>query len=82
MEAAIRALANIITVRGNTFRIWVLAQSIKQPSARASIPLGQFDPSLDVITGDVKAQAVVERYENPVGSTPEFRTRYFRYLYN
>jgi len=35
-----------------------------------------------VITGDVKAQAVVERYENPVGTGPQMRTRYFRYLYN
>jgi hypothetical protein len=81
-EAAIRRIANLITVRSNTFRIWVLAQSIKQPGARLSIPLGQFDPKLDVITGDVKAEAVVERYENPPGTTPKYRLRYFRYLYN
>jgi hypothetical protein len=84
-EAVIRRIANLITVRSNTFTIWALAQSIKQPTVRSGIPLGQFDPTIDVITGNVKAQAVVERYEIlPIaaGNTPKYRTRYFRYLYN
>ena len=34
----IRALANVITVRGNTFKIWALAQSIKQPPVRGANP--------------------------------------------
>jgi hypothetical protein len=78
-EAAIRALANIITVRSGAFKIWVLAQSIKQPPGST---FGTFTPGKDIITGEVKAQAVVERYENPVGNPPQYRTRYFRYLYN
>ena len=79
-EAAIQRLANIITVRSSTFTIWVLAQSIKQPPTTPII--GQYNPNFDIITGEVKAQAVVERYENPPGSAPKFRVRYFRYLYN
>ena len=82
-EAVIRRIGNLITVRSNTFTIWVLAQSIKQPNVPTRIqPIGTFDSTVDLITGDVRAQSVVERYENPPGSTPHFRTRYFRYLYN
>jgi hypothetical protein len=81
-EQAIRRIGNLITVRSNTFTIWVLAQSIKQPQGAT---LGTFTPGVDVITGDVKAQAVVERYESSPGtvnSPVRYRTRYFRYLYN
>jgi hypothetical protein len=82
MEQTIRRIANLITVRSNTFTIWALAQSIKQPPTTPSP--GTFNANYDVITGEAKAQAVVERYENPpgAGTTPEFRLRYFRYLYN
>jgi hypothetical protein len=79
-EAAVRRIANDITVRSSTFTICVWAQSIKQPAINPNP--GTFNPNTDVITGDVKAQAVVERYENPPGSAPKYRTRYFRYLYN
>jgi hypothetical protein len=61
----------------------VLAQSIKQPPTNHNP--GTYNPNLDVITGDVKAQAVVERYEptpGVAGTKPEFRLRYLRYLYN
>jgi hypothetical protein len=78
-EAAIRRIANLITVRSSTFTIWVLAQSIKDVDKN-----GQYNPppaNQDFVAGEVKAQAVVERYENPIG-TVKFRTRYFRYLYN
>jgi len=79
-EAAIRRIANLITVRSSTFTIWVIAQSIKQPPP---IPVPRvFTPGVDQITGEVRAQAVVERYESPPGSAPQFRVRYFRYLYN
>jgi hypothetical protein len=77
-EAAIRRIGNLITVRSNAFTIWVIAQSLKQPTARGAIPIGQFDPTLDLITGEVRAQAVVERYEQ--GGLVKFRTKYFRYL--
>jgi hypothetical protein len=79
-EVAIRRIANLITVRSNTFTIWVMAQSIKEPNIIGQ-NFGKFEAN-DLITGEVKAQAVVERYENPPGSAPKFRTRYFRYLYN
>ncbi|MGA2605633.1 MAG: hypothetical protein ABSG14_15550 [Verrucomicrobiia bacterium] len=80
-EATIRRIGNLITVRSNTFTIWALAQSIRQPLGST---FGTFNPppaGQDVITGEVKAQAVVERYENPPGSAPEYRLRYLRYLY-
>jgi hypothetical protein len=78
-EEIIRRIANIITVRSSTFTVWVMAQSIKQPPTST---IGTYNPTFDLITGEVRAQAVVERYENPPGSAPKFRTRYFRYLYN
>ena len=81
-EYAIRRLANIITVRSSTFTVWVMAQSIKQVPVPTTPTIGLFTPGVDQITGEVRAQAVVERYEAPVGSAPKFRVRYFRYLYN
>jgi hypothetical protein len=77
-EAAIRGIASLITVRSSTFTIWVLTQSIKQPPNTPSP--GTYNPTYDVITGEVRAQAVVERYENPPGSAPKYRLRYLRYL--
>jgi hypothetical protein len=81
-EQAIRRIANLITVRSSTFTIWVMAQSIKDVDKN-----GRYNPppglnNSDFITGEVRAQAVVERYEDPLGSAPKFRVRYFRYLYN
>lgn len=81
-EAAIRRIANLITVRSNTFTIWVLAQSIKQPPGSTIGTFNPNPPNMDLITGDVRAQAVVERYEKPPGSKPEYRMRYLRYLSN
>jgi hypothetical protein len=76
-EAAIRRIANLITVRSNAFTIWVIAQGIKQPPGAA---IGTFIPGTDLITGEVRAQAVVERYEQ--AGQVKFRTKYFRYLYD
>ncbi|HTS19672.1 MAG TPA: hypothetical protein VMP11_19005 [Verrucomicrobiae bacterium] len=79
-EQVIQRIANLITVRSNTFTIWAVAQSIKQPPGAT---LGTFTTGLDQITGEVRAQAVLERYEsNPgvTGSVPKYRLRYFRYL--
>jgi hypothetical protein len=82
-ERAIRRIANLITTRSNAFTIWVIAQSIKQPTTSPTI--GTFTPGVDQITGEVRAQAVVERYEFPATPAPptavNFRTRYFRYIY-
>ena len=86
-EAVIRRIANLITVRSSTFTIWVLGQSIKQQPAGLGIrltPIGQFDQRVDTITGEVKAKAIVQRYEDTTTTPPSirFRTKYFRYLYD
>lgn len=82
-EAVIRRIANLITVRSNTFTIWVVAQSIKEPPNIPGQVIGLYQPNLpDLITGEVRAQVVVERYVD-TSTTPgkvKFRTRYFRYL--
>jgi hypothetical protein len=77
-EIAIRRLGNLITVRSNTFTIWVIAQSIKEPTGLAGQSIGMFQPGTDLITGEVRAKAVVERYEQ--AGVVKFRVRYFRYL--
>ncbi len=79
-ETSIRRIANLITTRSSTFTIWVTAQSIKQPSTST---IGRYNPALDAITGEVRMQVVVERYESTpgvIGSVPRFRVRYLRYL--
>ncbi len=85
-EAAIRRIANTITTRSNAFTVWVVAQSIKQVNGPARTqPIGTFDSTMDVITSEVRARAVVERYETSpgnAGNQVKYRTRYFRYLYN
>ena len=80
-EAIIRRIANLITVRSNTFTIWAIAQSIKEPPNATGQTIGTFQNGIDIITGEVKVQAIVERYEDASTSPPtvRFRTRYFRY---
>jgi hypothetical protein len=83
-EATIRRIANLITVRSNTFTVWVIAQSIKEPNLASGQTFGTFQPGVDIITGEVRAQAVVERYEDPPppsATAVKFRTKYFRYIY-
>ncbi|MGD0651556.1 MAG: hypothetical protein ABSA97_10530, partial [Verrucomicrobiia bacterium] len=79
-EATIRRIANLLTVRSNIFTIWAIAQSIKEPNLQTGQMFGTFQPAVDLITGEVKLQAIVERYENPPG-TVRFRTKYYRYWY-
>ena len=83
MEATIRRIANLITVRSNTFTIWVLAQSIEpppdQPSGHSIRHLRARTRSL----AKLRAQAVVEQYKTTPGtpnSPVKYRLRYFRYL--
>jgi hypothetical protein len=83
-ELIARKIANLITTRSNAFTIWAVAQGIKKvdPSSTPGIFLG----GKDLITGEVKVQAVVERYEDtnlPVNdpNRVKFRTKYFRYIY-
>ncbi len=74
-QQLIRRISNLITTRSNTFTIWAIAQAIKEVGALDGLFNGQ-----DFITGEVKVQAIVERYEDPPG-TVKFRTRYYRYIY-
>lgn len=76
-QQLIRRISNLITTRSNTFTIWAMAQSIKDVDQN-----GLYDPppaGNDLITGEVKVQAIVERYEE--GGQVKFRTKYFRYIY-
>ncbi len=74
-ELIMRKIANLITTRSNAFTIWVIAQSIKDVDKN-----GVYTAGTDLITGEVRAQAVVERYEE--AGTVKFRTKYFRYVYD
>lgn len=76
-ETATKGIAGLITTRSSVFTVWVWTQTIKKVDKTDLI---NYRPNLgDIITGEVKAQAIVERYEDPPGSVT-FRTRYFRYL--
>jgi hypothetical protein len=76
-QQLIRRISNLVTARSNTFTIWAMAQSIKKVDQSS---LTTFDASKgDLITGEVKVQAIVERYED--GGVVKFRTKYFRYIY-
>ncbi len=82
-ETAVRGIANLITTRSNAFTIWIVSQTIKEVGA----PNGVFDGN-DLVTAEVKAQAVVERTQNPgtdnnlltSDDTTSFRLPYFRYI--
>jgi hypothetical protein len=76
-EKRISQIIHLLTLRSNTFTIWALAQSIKDVNQD-----GDYDPppgGNDIITGEVKVQAIVERYED--AGQVKFRTKYFRYIY-
>ena len=78
-----RKIANLITTRSNAFTIWTMAQAIFEPPAAAGQVIGTYQPGIDLVTGEVKVQAVVERYVDTSGATPavKFRTLYYRYIY-
>ena len=84
-QQIIRRISNLITTRSNLFTIWAIAQSIKKVDKTQP---GVFVPGTDIITGEVKVQAIVERYEDPnpiyLPTDPrrvKFRVKYFRYYY-
>ncbi len=74
-EQLICRVANLITTRSSTFTIWCIAQSIKDVDKN-----GQYNPPVnpptgiptgnDFITGEVKVQAIVQRYEDNSSGTP------------
>jgi len=57
-EVLIRNLANILTVRSNTFKVYGVAQTIKKKSTNTNY--GEFEPG-DMITGEKRFESVVER---------------------
>ena len=84
-QQIIRRISNLITTRSNLFTIWAVAQSIKKVNPNPATA-GVFIPGTDIITGEVKVQAIVERYEDPTVSVGlparvKFRTLYYRYYY-
>ena len=82
-ETPIRDIANLVTPRSNTFTIWCIAQSIKKVDKTVA-NLGTFTTGVDVVTGEAKVQAIVERTVDTSAGTPgvvKFHTLYYRYLY-
>jgi hypothetical protein len=81
-ELPIRRIGNLITTRSNAFTIHIIAQSVLELPLTGQI-YGTFQtgtPVLDIITGEVRIQAVVERTQE--GGQVQYRTKYFRYLYD
>ncbi|MDW8344756.1 MAG: hypothetical protein RMM51_09735 [Verrucomicrobiae bacterium] len=80
-EARIRSFANLFTVRSDQFTIWAVGQAIQDVNNN-----GVFDAGTDLILGETRAQAVVERFDGADGQfgvgtdTPAYRLVYFRYL--
>jgi Tfp pilus assembly protein PilX len=88
-EAPAMGIVNLVTPRSDTFTIWAMAQGIKKvPLAGSTVitqPKNYVPPpsGTDLITGEVKIQAVVQRYEDTstTPATVRFRTLYYRYIY-
>lgn len=58
-EAGIRAIANLITTRSDTFTVWIWGQSIWDINRN-----GTFDAGTDQILSEARLQAVVQRSTN------------------
>ncbi len=83
LETPVRDIANIITTRSNTFTIWCLAQAVKKVDKTVA-NLGSFTTGVNVVTGEAKVQAIVERtaVTDALGNpTVKFHTLYYRYYY-
>ena len=61
-EATIRNLASTLTTKSNVFSVWGVAQTVKKLSAHKDY--GSYEPG-DVVTGEKRFQAIVERYVWP-----------------
>jgi len=85
-ETPVRDIANLVTPRSNTFTIWCLAQAVKKVD-KTPANLGSFTTGADIVTGEAKVQAIVERTVDystaalPIGPQVRFRTLYYRYIY-
>jgi hypothetical protein len=81
-ELPAQEILNLVTPRSNTFTIWCVAQSVKKVDKTVA-NLGYFTPGVDVVTGEAKVRATVERYEDASTTPPtvKFRTLSYRYYY-
>ncbi|HVM62276.1 MAG TPA: hypothetical protein VMV72_15565 [Verrucomicrobiae bacterium] len=81
-ELAAQQVLNIVTTKSDTFTIWCIAQSVKKVD-KTSANLAYFTPGVDVVTGEAKVQAIVERTVDYSTATPQvkFHTLYYRYYY-
>jgi hypothetical protein len=81
-ELGAQEILNLVTPRSNTFTIWCVAQSVKKVD-KTPFNLVYFTPGVDVVTGEAKVQAIVERTVDTSSGTPQvkLRTLYYRYLY-
>jgi Tfp pilus assembly protein PilX len=80
LETPVRDIINLITTRSDTFTIWCVGQSVKKVDKTNPT---SFVYGTDVVTGEAKVRAVVERYEDATTTPPtiKFRTLYYRYYY-
>jgi hypothetical protein len=78
-EAIIRKIANLITVRSNTFTIWAVGQSIKKVDKNPNTQNQYLPAAGDFISGESKLQVVVERVVDSSNNV-QFRTLYSRYI--
>ncbi|MGI8438130.1 MAG: hypothetical protein ACR2NX_14740, partial [Chthoniobacterales bacterium] len=61
-EAIIRNLAGSMTTKSNVFSVWGVAQTVKKKAANTAY--GTFEAG-DIVTGEKRFQAIVERYVWP-----------------
>jgi Tfp pilus assembly protein PilX len=77
-ELIMRKIANLITTRSNVFTVWAIGQTIIDVNKN-----GTYEPGTDVLSGEVRVQAIVARdVDTSVSpSVVKFRTLYYRYIY-
>lgn len=77
-ELIMRKIVNLITTRSNVFTIWTVGQAIIDVNKN-----GVFDSGTDIISGEVRVQAVVARFVDTSVSPSKvtFRTLYYRFIY-
>lgn len=81
LETPVRDIVNLITTRSDTFTIWCLGQSVKKVDKTNPTT---FVNGTDIVTGEAKVQAIVERTVDTSAGLPgqvKFRTLYYRYYY-
>ncbi|MGD0016155.1 MAG: hypothetical protein ABSC38_01365 [Verrucomicrobiia bacterium] len=69
-EDQVRSVANLITTRSDTFTVWAWGQAIMDVNKD-----NLFTPGIDLVVGEAKVQAVVQRLAGN-----QYRVLYYRYL--